>query len=68
MIIPEKVKEIYHHPEYLCDYQGYQVYCENYGKDYPSIGMPEFVLYKDNTARYASKKEISAIMDLLPDD
>lgn len=66
MTIPKEIKEIYKKPEFVCDYNEYKVYCENY--EGACIGMPEFLLYKDNTVKRASKKEIHEIMDLLPDD
>lgn len=68
MNIPKEVAKIYSKPEFVCDFKDYQVFCENYGEDCPSIGMPEFLLFKDGKTRYADEKEIHEIMKSLPDD
>jgi hypothetical protein len=68
MSIPALVKEKYDNPRFICEYNGYQVYSENYGEDFPAIGMPEFLLFKDDSVRYATENEINAIFEMLPDD
>ena len=68
MTIPQQVKKVYDNPEFVCNYKGYQVYCENYGKECPAIGMPEFLLFDNGKTRFADKNEIHDIMDKLPDD
>ena len=68
MTIPKIVKEKYNNPRFVCKFEDYQVYSEDFGEDCPAIGMPEFLLYKNNTVRYATEDEIHAIFDLLPDD
>ena len=66
--IPEEVKDKYNNPRFVCNYKEYQVFCEDYGEDCPAIGMPEFLLYKDGSVRYASEEEIHEIFKMLPDD
>lgn len=68
MTIPMAVKEKYDNPRFVCEYKGYQVYSEDFGEDCPSIGMPEFLLYANNSVRYATEDEIHAIFEMLPDD
>lgn len=68
MSIPKTITEKYDNPKLICEYKGYQVYSEDYGEDCPAIGMPEFLLYKDGSVRYANEKEINEIFKMLPDD
>ena len=62
------VKEFYDKPIFVCDWKGYKVFAEDYGKDAPSIGLPQFVLYKDGKARLSSNKEAFEIIKTLTDD
>jgi len=68
MTTPKEVTKIYNKPELVCNYKKYQVFCENYGDNVPSIGMPEFLLYDGKSTRYANENEIHEIIALLPDD
>lgn len=62
------VKEFYDNPIYVCNWEGYKVFAEDYGKDAPVIGLPQFVLYKDGKARLTTDKEAFEIINTLPDE
>lgn len=61
------VKEFYNNPQYVCDWQGYKVFAEDYGDDGPAIGLPQFVIYKDGKARLTTTEEAFKIISTLPD-
>lgn len=62
------VKEFYNNPQYVCDWQGYKVFAEDYGDDAPAIGLPQFVIYKDGKARLTTTEEAFKIIGTLPDE
>lgn len=62
------VKEFYNNPQFVCDWQEYKVFAEDYGNDAPAIGLPQFVLYKDGKARLTSTEEAFTIIKTLPDE
>lgn len=68
MSIPQEVKNLYSKPSYVCDWRGYKVYAQDYGEDYPAIGLPQFVIYKDNKARLTKTEEAFEIIKTLPDE
>lgn len=67
MTIPQQVSKFYENPKFVGDWQGYQVYAESYGGDSPSIGLPQFVLYKDNSARLSTVEEAFEFIKASPD-
>ena len=62
------VKKFYDNPKYVCDWHKYKVFAEDYGKDAPAIGLPQFVLYKEGKARLSSTNEAFEIIKTLPED
>lgn len=66
--IPPAVQEFYTKPVYVGDWHQYKVYCQDYGKDAPAIGLPQFVFYKDGQARLSSEEEAFAFIKESPED
>lgn len=67
-MIPSEVKKFYNNPKLVGEWQGYQVYANDYGEEPPAIGLPEFVLYKDGKARLTTEDEAFAFLKTLPDE
>lgn len=62
------VKKFYNNPKYVGIWNGYKVYCEDYGEGRPAIGLPQFVVYKDGKARLTTENEAFEIIKQSPDE
>lgn len=65
--VPPAVVEFYDNPKLVGEWRGYKVYAEDYGEDNPAIGLPQFVLYKNNKARLTTEDEAFAFIKEAPE-
>ena len=61
------IKKYFDNPVFVCEWEGFKVYAEDFGEIAPAIGLPRFVLYKEGKARLTTEKEAFAIIENLPD-
>ena len=63
-----EITKYYNNPILVGNWNGYKVYAEKYdGEDAPAIGMPQFLLFKDNKTRLTTEEEAFQIIRNIPE-